>query len=216
MNNGTAALTPDQTTEKAPFRPEDHLLMLKSQQGPKAYLPVQWRLVWFRGLCPQGTIKTELLHLDLDRDTEEETREWNDQTRSYDTVIKHGKGIAIFRATVTDGKGGEATGTKTEKAASFADFVEKAETGSIGRALAALGYGTQFCGDEIEDRQEKQQKRQQRPGYATPAQITSARNLSKLLNKESTVGEDTTEQDAKRTIEGLAREVQAQKQAKSA
>jgi hypothetical protein len=32
-----------------------------------------------------------------------------------------------------------------EKAASFSDFLEKAETGAIGRALAALGYGTQFA-----------------------------------------------------------------------
>ena len=32
-----------------------------------------------------------------------------------------------------------------EKAASFPDYVEKAETGAIGRALAALGYGTQFA-----------------------------------------------------------------------
>ena len=51
----------------------------------------------------------------------------------------------MYRAVVKDGKGGIATGTKSEKAASFPDFIEKAETGSIGRALAALGYGTQFA-----------------------------------------------------------------------
>ena len=53
----------------------------------------------------------------------------------------------MFRATVKDGKGGIATGTKSEKAASFPDYIEKAETGAIGRALAALGYGTQFAPD---------------------------------------------------------------------
>ena len=29
--------------------------------------------------------------------------------------------------------------------------MEKAETGSIGRALALLGYGTQFCADELDE-----------------------------------------------------------------
>ena len=57
----------------------------------------------------------------------------------------------IFRAIVKDGQGGTATGTKSEKAASFPDFIEKAETGAIGRALAALGYGTQFTGDEWDE-----------------------------------------------------------------
>lgn len=31
------------------------------------------------------------------------------------------------------------------------DFIEKAETGSIGRALALIGYGTQFCADELDE-----------------------------------------------------------------
>ena len=59
--------------------------------------------------------------------------------------MRRARGYARFKATVTDGKGGHATGTKTENAANFPDYVEKAETGSIGRALAALGYGTQFA-----------------------------------------------------------------------
>ena len=59
--------------------------------------------------------------------------------------MKRAKGYARFRATISDGKGGRATGTKSECAASFPDYIEKAETGAIGRALAALGYGTQFA-----------------------------------------------------------------------
>jgi hypothetical protein len=216
MNNGTALLAAqplDQAPEKV-FRPEDHIMTIKSSQGNKAYLPVQWRLVWFRGQCPNGSIETEMIHLDLDRETEEETREWNDAQKRYETVIKTGKGIAIFRAVVKDGNGGIATGTKTEKAAAFGDFIEKAETGAIGRALAGLGYGTQFAGDEIEDRQEKQQKKQQRPGYATASQISSARNLAKLLGKESTVNEDTSETDAKTLLAQLAKEVREKQASK--
>lgn len=130
------------------FNPNEHLMQIKSGQTSKDYLPVQWRLVWFRSLCPQGTIETELVLLDLDRETEEEVFVWNNEKRRSEKVIKKANGIAVFRAIVKDGKGGIATGTKSEKAASFGDFIEKSETGAIGRALAALGYGTQFTGDE--------------------------------------------------------------------
>src|SRR5437588_11124826 len=120
--------------------------MLKNKQGSSEYLPVQWRLVWFRSACPEGTIETEIIHLELDKETEEETYVWNSEKRRSEKVIKTGRGLAIVRAIAKDGKGGMATGTKMEKAASFGDWLEKAETGSIGRALAALGYGTQFAG----------------------------------------------------------------------
>lgn len=126
------------------FNPNEHIIQLKSRQGAQDYLPVQWRLVWFRSICPEGTIETELVHLDLDKETEEESFVWNNEKRRSEKVVKTAKGIAVFRATVTDGKGGKATGTKMEKAASFSDYLEKAETGAVGRALAALGYGTQF------------------------------------------------------------------------
>lgn len=127
------------------FNPNEHLMQIKNRGGSADYLPVQWRLVWFREQCPQGTIETEMLHLDLDRETEEEGYSWNTETRRSEKIMKRANGIAIFRAVVKDGKGGVATGTKSEKAASFPDFIEKAETGAIGRALAALGYGTQFA-----------------------------------------------------------------------
>ena len=127
------------------FNPNDHVMQLKSKQGSQDYLPVQWRLVWFRQDHPEGTIETEIVHLDLDKETEEETYVWNNEKRRSEKVVKTANGVAIFRATIKDGKGGIATGTKMEKAASFPDFLEKAETGSIGRALAALGYGTQFA-----------------------------------------------------------------------
>ncbi|MGZ3611874.1 MAG: hypothetical protein ACXVBU_17625, partial [Ktedonobacteraceae bacterium] len=133
------------------FNPNEHLMQIKSGQGTRDYLPVQWRLVWFRDLFPHGTIETEMLHLDLDRDTEEEVFVWNPEKRRSEKVIKHAKGFVIFKATVKDGQGGIATGTKSEKAASFQDFIEKSETGAIGRALAALGYGTQFAGADFDE-----------------------------------------------------------------
>ncbi|HEX3643195.1 MAG TPA: hypothetical protein VHV10_18055 [Ktedonobacteraceae bacterium] len=133
------------------INPSDHIIQLKSQQGPKAYLPVQWRLVWFREQCPQGTITTELLDLSRSEECECEVSIWNEEKRRSEKVIKRAKGVAVFKATVTDGKGGIATGTKTENAAAFPDYLEKAETGAIGRALVGLGFGTQFTGDELDE-----------------------------------------------------------------
>jgi len=132
---------------KRSFNPNDHVMQLKSRDGAKDYLPVQWRLVWFREQCPQGTIDTEELEVDLDREMDEEVFVWNSEKRRSEKVVKRAKGYARYKAIVTDGKGGRATGTKSEKAASFPDYIEKAETGAIGRALAALGYGTQFAPD---------------------------------------------------------------------
>ena len=91
------------------FNPNDHLLQIKNRNGSADYLPVQWRLVWFREHCPEGSIETEMLQLDLDRETEEEGYAWNNDTRRSEKVIKRANGLAVFRATVKDGKGGIAT-----------------------------------------------------------------------------------------------------------
>lgn len=85
------------------------------------YLEVKWRLVWFRTDHPDGEIQTELVSLE--------------------------SGNAIFRARVAIPGGGAATGFGSETADDFRDYIEKAETKALGRALAALGYGTQFCPD---------------------------------------------------------------------
>ena len=136
------------------FNPEKHLIEL---QG-KAYLEVKWRLVWFRHECPNGTIDTEEIVVDLDRPVEAEipTGNWipnpnRPGKKMPEKTIRRDNGYARFRAVVTDGKGGRATATKSENAASFPDFIEKAETGAVGRALAMLGYGTQFTGDELSE-----------------------------------------------------------------
>ncbi len=85
------------------------------------YLEVKWRLVWLRDLHPNAAVDTELVHQD-DR-------------------------LAIFRARVTLPDGGSATGWGSESPDDFRDYIEKAETKAVGRALAALGFGTQFCPD---------------------------------------------------------------------
>lgn len=141
QNNGSSR--EEQRTQS--FNPKEHIIQIKNKGDTADYLPVQWRLVWFREQCPNGTIDTEEVEVDLDREVEVEAYAWNNETRRSEKIVKRARGYARFRAVVTDGKGGRATGTKSETAANFPDFIEKAETGAIGRALAALGYGTQFA-----------------------------------------------------------------------
>ena len=69
------------------FNANEHLIQIKSGQTSKDYLPVQWRLVWFRQACPQGTIETELVHLDLDKETQEATYVFHLQTRRSENVV---------------------------------------------------------------------------------------------------------------------------------
>ena len=143
-----------QTYEDRPivdFNPNDHLIQIPNKGGKTDYLPVQWRLVWFRLLCPQGTIDTEELEVENDRECEAEVSVWNAETRRSEKVVKRAPGYARYRAVVTDGKGGRASATKTERKVDFDDFVEKAETGAVGRALAMLGYGTQFAMIEFDE-----------------------------------------------------------------
>src|SRR5260370_24254441 len=83
-----------------PFNPNEHVVQIKTKDGFRDYLPVQWRLVWFREQHPEGAIKTKLLQLDLDRETEEEVDVWNDEKNCHEKVVKHAKGFAMFRAVV--------------------------------------------------------------------------------------------------------------------
>src|ERR1043165_3828910 len=92
----------------------------------KQYLEVKFRLVWFREDHPDWSIETELMSV---------------------TDVS-----AYARATIRDEKGRViATSHKFESIQGFPDFIEKAETGAIGRALALIGYGTQFCADELDE-----------------------------------------------------------------
>ncbi len=92
-----------------------------SRLNGKDYLEVKWRLVWLRDRHPGANVDTELVELKDDK--------------------------AVFKATIEIPEGGRATGYGSETAGDFRDFLEKAETKAIGRALGALGFGTQFCDD---------------------------------------------------------------------
>ena len=84
----------------------------------------------------------------------------NEETDRYKIetdILRLEDNFAVVRATVsvldeTGNPSRSATAIKREDKTHFPDFLEKAETGSVGRALGMLGYGTQFAPefDEIE------------------------------------------------------------------
>lgn len=106
------------------FDPTPYVRQLRGRGGAQDYLDVKFRLLWLRREHPNAEIVTEHIRIDDD--------------------------IAIFRAMVTIPGGGKATGHGSETAKDFPDYIEKAETKALGRALNALGYGAQFAeGEEL-------------------------------------------------------------------
>ncbi len=111
------------------FNPQAHIMQIKG----KDYLNVQNRLIWFirdqRALIAAGlaqtayTIQTELVEHDRDQ------------------------GWAHFKTYVRDVLGNEATMYGSESVRDFPDYIEKASTKSLGRALLLLGYGTAFTAE---------------------------------------------------------------------
>lgn len=104
-------------------------LPLRDLRG-KPYLEVAQRLVWFAEENPKYVIESTFPTMN------------NDET------------IALTKVVILDDKNQiikQATGIKRETREDFSDHTEKAQTSSLGRALAMLGYGTQFTADELDE-----------------------------------------------------------------
>jgi hypothetical protein len=119
--------------------PKGNELPLTNLKG-KDYLMVAYRLQWLNEAC-----ETDGNSFSIDTEIVNATDE---QATVKSTVTVRDKEYRVLKS---------ATGTKTESKKDFGDFLEKAETGSIGRALAMIGFGTQFAladldeGDRIVD-----------------------------------------------------------------
>lgn len=113
-------------TVKTPKGTELPLINLKGRD----YLQVAHRIQWFNEENPNFRIVTELLSV-----TDEQT-------------------IARTQVIICDNDGKlikSATATKRETKKDFPDHTEKAETGSVGRALLMLGYGTAFALSDLDE-----------------------------------------------------------------
>jgi hypothetical protein len=105
--------------------PKGTTLYLLDLKG-KPYLPVAERLIWFREEHPDWSIETEFLQRDGN--------------------------ASLAKATIRNAEGRQiANAHKLETKSGFADFIEKSETSAVGRALALIGYGTQFCANELNE-----------------------------------------------------------------
>lgn len=135
----------NEQSETRSFNVREHLMQIKNRGGSADYLPVQWRLVWFNEQCPEGKITIVEKIIEPDREVEKEVMQWNNDTRRSEKVIKRACGWAYFHVRVEDGKGKVGEAVKSESAVDFDDYIEKADTGATGRALAKIGYGTQFA-----------------------------------------------------------------------
>lgn len=113
-------------TVKTPLGTELPLVNLKG----KDYLMVGHRLQWFNEIEKNFDISTEFLLV-----TDEQT------ICKAHVVVRDTEGKIIRQA--------QATKRETKK--DFPDHTEKAETSAIGRALAMLGYGTQFALSDLSE-----------------------------------------------------------------
>jgi hypothetical protein len=106
-----------------PVNPADFLINLKG----KPYLPVAGRIAIIRGEAKPYSIKTTPLQIDMEA------------------------GFAVFQAEVWLDGILLGMGTKQESKRDFPDFLEKAETGAIGRALAISGFGTIYALQDFDE-----------------------------------------------------------------
>ena len=144
---------------KLSFDPKTVLTRTKGSPKPN-YLEVKYRLVMLREMFPEASIETELVYHDPE---------------------KH---LAVARATVTlppMSHGGpwqaKTVEHKMEERKDFHDYVEKACTGAIGRALTAIGIGVQYSGVEY-DYEDDAVNQKEFKGVDTPVDLAKMGKLA--------------------------------------
>ena len=130
----------DQTAEEAAsvssgpngFDPVRHLIKV---QGGRNYLETKWRLVWLRDLHPDAVVETEIIDKSADAITMRAVVKIPYRNAAGD-IDHFAVGTGTARESLTGGR---------------FPAVETCETGALGRALATLGFGTQFSGAEFDN-----------------------------------------------------------------
>lgn len=109
--------------------PNGTILPLTNLKG-KDYLMVAYRIQWMNEVTPNFEISTEFPLVN------------DEQTIARAKVVLMDKDGKVVKS---------ATATKRETKKDFSDHTEKAETAAIGRALAILGFGTQFAVADLDE-----------------------------------------------------------------
>jgi hypothetical protein len=111
----------------APFDPST-LPTRSLRQGADAYLDTKWRVLWFRERFPDGQIVSHPITV-------------TDQFAFFSATIYWEAADGSMRSCVAHG---------SETPGDFRDYIEKAETKAIGRALALAGFGAQFLPEDAQ------------------------------------------------------------------
>lgn len=135
--------------------PKGTILPLTNLKG-RPYLMVSYRLIWFREEHPNWTLETKIVHTD-------------DVYSIAEGIVKDADGRII------------ANSFKREDAKHFPDHLEKSCTSAVGRALAMVGFGTQFCTQEFDEGDRIVDTPIQPAGkYTTKAEIEKCTSLQEL------------------------------------
>lgn len=101
------------------FNPQDHVRALDDGRD---YLDLKWRLLWLRSREPEATIETQVVPSDEDE--------------------------VICRATITLRSGATVSAHGSASRSDDGSAVELSENRALVRALACLGYGTEYLDDD--------------------------------------------------------------------
>lgn len=122
-----------------PFDPREHLRQL---EDGREYLDLKWRLLWLRTREPEATVETQVVPTDEDE--------------------------VVCRATISLRSGAAAAAHGSARRSDGEPAVELAENRALARALASLGFGTEYLDeDDI----------QVEPGPSPPVNLMTARTL---------------------------------------
>jgi hypothetical protein len=165
------------------FNPRSRMITIPGQRGG-LYLPTRQRMLWFRQEHPAGSIETEIVKLSEDF-----------------AVFKATVHYPVYTPRVSSDDDDQSTwvdyvkcvGHGSETKADFKDFIEKAETKAIGRALAAAGFGTEGAFDEDPGRPADSplaagSSPNPGAGMASANQIQQISQLVTALRMEETIG----------------------------